>query len=133
MSQDNGQLTRKVAGCSIYRMMNMTSYRIGACYSNENLTMRMLRRAGLSLSPSAKCHLYKTLIRPIIEYGSPAMTNISKDLQNCLKKFQRRVLRTSRYNGDPLGTLAHRRLIGGCRSIFQPFPQSAVLLEVPFK
>ena len=39
------------------------------------------------------------------------MTNISKDLQNYLEKFQRRVLRTSRYNGDPLDTLAHRRKV----------------------
>lgn len=90
----------------------------------------MLRRAGLSLSPSAKCHLYKTLIRPIIEYGSPAMTNISKDLQNCLEKFQRRVLRTSFYNGTPLDSLAHRRKVALVQILHQIIQRSSPELVV---
>ena len=56
----------------------------------------MLRRAGRKLSINAKLRIYKSVIRPTLEYGSPAMLNLSAELSTALDRFQRRSIRTVR-------------------------------------
>lgn len=44
------------------------------------------------ISRATKCHLYRTLIRPVVTYGSETWT-LTKDLERQLLVFERRVLR----------------------------------------
>ena len=78
----NGQPARKVAGCCIQHecMTNMTSYRIGACYTNENLTTRILE------------NLLNSKINAILRNadkfgGSPPVLQVGKETLLCLSRI----------------------------------------------
>ena len=62
----------------------------------------MLRRADKKLSIKAKFRVYKAVIRPALEYGSPAMLNLPSELSCALERFQRRILRSIQHNNDPV-------------------------------
>ena len=56
-------------------------------------TLHMLRRLRSTISPEALVHLYKTYVRPILEYASIVTTPLSQTLMDKLERFRRRAAR----------------------------------------
>ena len=56
-------------------------------------SLHLLRRLRSSLSPEALCHIFKSYIRPIVEYANTTTTPLSQEASDSLERLQRRAAR----------------------------------------